>query len=579
MLALCVRSHYSLMWATPSLDALCRAAKALGYTGLALTDTDNLYGLWEFLRACSRHGLQPAAGAEITDPNKPQRTWCLMKNAQGFRSLCRLLSARHTDPGFSLGKTLPLYNDGLEFLTTSPELLTAWRKAGLPVMAALPRTLNGRTLRLRQTARKMGAPLVAMAGSFFLEPGDYLLHRVQRAIALNTSLSRLEPGDLAPPDAWLPSPAEFARRFEALPSALRGAEELSQRLQYVPGPGLIMPPWHDARGRSADAVLRERAFADAARRYGEPVPALIKKRLAYELDIIARKNFSSYFLVVDDIVRRSPRICGRGSGAASLVAYSLGITNVCPIKFNLYFERFINPQRIDPPDIDVDFAWDERDGVIDSVLEQYKGRAAMVGTHILFRGRMAIREVAKVWGMPPAEIKRVIKSLPWMRGPAEGETGMYPKRQALPAGAKVALPKPWPEILRLAQGLMKMPRHIAVHVGGVVITPGPIIDYAPLEIATKGVPVIQMGKGGGRGGRAGQDRSIGQPLFGRDPRRLGRGAGGAGRNSTSKAGSPRTTRPPKSWWPGVRPWAVFTSNRRPPVSCSKRRSGATTSIW
>ena len=496
MLALGVRSHYSLMWATPSTDALCRRAKALGYDGVALTDTDNLYGLWEFLRACSRHSLRPVAGAEITDPNAPRRALCLVNSAQGFTSLCRLLTARHTDPKFDLQKDLPRHLAGLEVLTTSAELLQAWRKKGLPVMAALPRSLNGQTHRLRQTARSIKAPMAAVAGSFFLEPGDYLLHRVQRAIALNTSLSRLEAGDLAPPDAWLAPPDEFVRRFEALPQALREAEKLASRLNYVPGPGLTMPPWTDAKGRTADEVLQERAQAGAARRYGEPLPVLVKKRLEYELDVIAQKQFSSYFLVVEDIVRRSPRICGRGSGAASLVAYSLGITNVCPIKFNLYFERFINPQRIDPPDIDIDFAWDERDEVINSVLEQYKGRAAMVGAHILFRGRMAIREVAKVYGIPADEIKRTIKRLPWMRGPAEGETGMYPKRQALPAGAKVSLPAPWPEILGLAQGLMKMPRHIAVHVGGVVITPGPISDYAPLETAAKGVPVIQWEKEG-----------------------------------------------------------------------------------
>ena len=141
-------------------------------------------------------------------------------------------------------------------------------------------------------------------------------------------------------------------------------------------------------------------MAGAAKRYGEPLPVEARQRLEYELGVIAQKRFSSYFLVVEDIVKRSPRICGRGSGAASLVAYCLGITNVCPLKYNLYFQRFINPQRKDPPDIDVDFAWDERDGVIESVLRQYQGRAAMVATHIFFQGRMAIREVAKVYGLP-----------------------------------------------------------------------------------------------------------------------------------------------------------------------------------
>lgn len=496
MLALGVRSNYSLMWGTSSPEALCRTAKSLGYSGLALTDTDNLYGLWDFLRACGRHHLQPVAGAEITERDAPRRALCLANSAQGFSNLCRLLTARHTDPAFNLQTFLPPLAAGLEILTTSAELLASWRGDGLPVMAALPRRISGQTYRLRRAARKLGAPMVAVAGSFFLEPGDYHLHRVQRAIALNTSLSRLEPPDMAPPDAWLASPDEFMERFEAMPQAIGNARELDQRLTYAPSPGLVMPPWADEQGRSADQVLHERAHAGAGKRYGQPLPGKVSKRLKYELGIIAQKNFSSYFLVVEDIVRRSPRICGRGSGAASLVAYSLGITNVCPIKYNLYFERFINPQRIDPPDIDIDFAWDERDGVIESVLKQYQGRSAMVGTHVLFQGRMAIREVAKVYGLPAQEIKRVIKKLPWLHGAAEEDTGMYPRRQALPEGVEPDLPRPWPEILRLAQSLVGMPRHISVHVGGVVITPGPISGYAPLETAPKGVPVIQWEKDG-----------------------------------------------------------------------------------
>lgn len=496
MLALGVRSHFSLLWGTASPEDLCRQAMALGYQGLALTDTDNLYGLWEFLRACRRHNLKAVVGAEITDPTAPRRALCLVESAQGFANLCRLISRRHRAPDFSLQSSLPELSPGLTVLTTSAQLLTSWRAAGVPVLAALPRGIKGHTLRLRQEARRLGAPLVALVGTFFLGPDDYLRHRVLRAIALNTSLSRLGPADLAPPDAWPVAVPEFARRFEAEPRALKAAQELAERLDYLPTPGTIMPPWRDAQGRSAEAVLRERAFAGAARRYGQPLPAAALARLERELAIIAGKNFSSYFLVVEDIVSRSPRICGRGSGAASLVAYSLGITNVCPLKYNLYFERFINPDRVDPPDIDIDFAWDERDGVIASVLEQYQGRAAMVATHVPFQGRSAIREVAKVFGIPAREIKDFTRRLPWLRGPVEGHTGFYPKRQALPPGQEPGFPAPWPSILRLAQGLVRSPRHVSVHVGGVVITPGPIEGYAPLETAPKGVPIIQWEKEG-----------------------------------------------------------------------------------
>ena len=491
-----VRSHYSLMRGVASPRALARRAKALGYERLALADRDNLYGLWEFRRACREEGLRPIIGAEVTSPDGPARAWCLVESEAGFASLCRLLTRRHREEGFSLARAMAEESGGLAVLTDDAELLTAWRGQGVPAWAALPRRPTGAPLELRRSARRLDAPLVALADACFLQPNDRERHQVLRAIAHNTTLSRLEPQDLAPPDAVLAGPQEYAERFAPLPEALAGARALSERLAFVPAPDVTMPPWEDAQGRSADEALRSRAYAGAARRYGQPLPREVSQRLEYELGIIAGKGFSSYFLVVEDIVKRSPRICGRGSGAASLVAYSLGITNVCPIKFNLYFERFIHPQRIDPPDIDVDFAWDERDGVIDSVLEQYRGRAAMVATHIFFQGRMAIREVAKVYGLPAAEIKRVMRHLPWLRGPAEGHTGFYPKRQALPPGAQADLTAPWPQVLASAQSIVGIPRHISVHVGGVVITPGPIAGYAPLETAPKGVPVIQWEKDG-----------------------------------------------------------------------------------
>ena len=496
MIPLWVRSHYSLGRGVGSPEALCRRARELGYKALALTDRDNLYGLWEFLRACARHDLRPITGAEITQPHGPGRAVCLVRNAEGFRNLCRLITRRHLEPGFDLARDLPEHAAGLALLTPTPALLAAWRGQGVDAAAVLGGRPTGRSLELRRLARGLGAPIVAGPGSWFVTPEDHRTHLVLRAISLNTSLSRLPAAEQAPAEAWLAGPEEYARRFAALPEALAASDALGQGLEFIPRPEVIMPPWSDAQGRDADSVLRARAYAGAARRYGEPLPAAVVRRLEHELALISGKGFASYFLVVESIVRRSPRICGRGSGAASLVAYALNITNVCPIKFNLYFERFLNPQRVDPPDIDVDFAWDERDGVINSVLEEYRGRAAMVATHVFFQGRAAIREVAKVFGLPVQEIKLVMRRLPWLRGPVEGHTGFYPKRQALPPGVEPGLAEPWPELLGLAQALVRTPRHISVHVGGVVITPGPIRDHAPIEMAAKGVPIVQWEKDG-----------------------------------------------------------------------------------
>ena len=218
------------------------------------------------------------------------------------------------------------------------------------------------------------------------------------------------------------------------------------------------------------------------------------ERLEHELATIARMGFSAYFLVVERIVTRSPRTCGRGSGAASLVAYCLGITNVCPVKHNLYFGRFLNPGRSDPPDIDVDFAWDERDAVIAEVLERHRGHAAMVCSQILFQPRMAVREVAKVYGLTDAEIGQVSKRLPWFFRTSELDRGLLANLRQRPETRHLDFIEPWPEILALAQHLIGHPRYLSVHPGGVVITPDPIDHYVPVETAPKGVPVIQWEK-------------------------------------------------------------------------------------
>jgi DNA polymerase-3 subunit alpha/error-prone DNA polymerase len=223
-------------------------------------------------------------------------------------------------------------------------------------------------------------------------------------------------------------------------------------------------------------------------------------RLEHELLIIEKMGFSSYFLVVQDIVSRSPRICGRGSGAASLVAYSLGISNVCPIKHNLYFERFLNPGRSDPPDIDVDFAWDERDEVLHSVLKQYKGHAALVCNHVAFQPRMAIREVAKVFGLTDPEIGRVTQRLPWFWREIHMDDDLLPQLKNLPKLGKFDFPEPWDQIIHTARRIIGIPRYLSVHPGGVVITPDPLYNYVPMEIAPKQVPIIQWEKDGAEHG-------------------------------------------------------------------------------
>jgi error-prone DNA polymerase len=495
MIPLTIRSNYSLMWGTAPIKQLCRYARRLGYDRLALTDTDNLYGLWPFLAACRREGITPMVGAEITDPQSDRRAVCLVADEQGYRHLCRLLTRRHMQTDFDLAADLPSLAVGLVTLTSSVELLEYWHAAGVQVAAAMPRAPLPATHRLRRAAKALGCPLVATPGAFFLRPEDHALHRLLRAIDGNTNLERLRPDQMAPANAWLAGPDEYARRFAACPEAIDNTIEIASQITFR-GPrfGLVMPPWSDRRGRPPQEALRHAAYAGARRRYGPELPEPVVERLEHELRIIEQMDFCTYFLLVRDIVQRSPRTCGRGSGAASLVAYCLGITNVCPVKHNLYFGRFLNPGRQDPPDIDVDFAWDERDAVIQDVLDRYGPRAAMVSSHILFQPRMAVRETAKVFGLTDSEIGKVTRRLPWFWRLTSAQADLLTDLKQRPEAKALEFVHPWPEILALAQQLIGAPRYLSVHPGGVVITPEPIDHYAPVQRAAKGVPILQWEK-------------------------------------------------------------------------------------
>ena len=223
----------------------------------------------------------------------------------------------------------------------------------------------------------------------------------------------------------------------------------------------------------------------------ERSPGLSKERVEHEMGIIREKNFAHYFLVVADITKKARRSCGRGSAAASIVSYALGITHVDPIKHNLFFERFLNPGRMDPPDIDVDFAWDERDQVIDYVFARYGNRrAAMVANHNTFGARSAIREVAKVFGLTDQEIGRVTDKIGfgWRLRKIRQELSRNPKMRG------IEFKKPWDEILNAAARLEAHFNHLSTHCGGLVVVPDEIRRYCPVEISASGLQVLQWEK-------------------------------------------------------------------------------------
>jgi len=499
-----VHSNYSLLYGANHVHEIVIEAKRLGYDTIALTDINNVYGVHVFLECCKEHGMRPVTGTEVR--HNDMRAVLLAKDRRGFENICMLLSGRMRDKNFNFADSLAAYGRGNFVLTDSVRLLKELA-GSCPDFYALITNMN-RTV--PELARSLGVPPVASAEVTFLSEQDRKIHRLLRAIANLSTLSTLKQDDLMNGHGFLASEKEMSGRFAVCPDALENSVKIADACRFDSiFNGWIFPGYRNKDGKSAMDVLRSRALQGAQARYGE-LNETVLERLDYELGIIQEKGFAAYFLVVADIVSKASRICGRGSGAASLVAYSLGITNVDPIRFNLYFERFLNPEREDPPDIDVDFAWDERDDIIDGVMEGYgRDYCAMVCNHIHFKARSAIRETARVYGIPDGEIKKVEKKLHGMSASFlrsfynnEGQECEHASDSNVWRLAGRAcennlhLNPPWPEILAVADRITGFPRHLGVHVGGLVITPRPIEKYAPVETAAKGVPVVTWEKDG-----------------------------------------------------------------------------------
>ncbi|MCI0567661.1 MAG: DNA polymerase III subunit alpha [Acidobacteria bacterium] len=492
---LAVHSHYSLMRGTASPEELGAAAVRLGITTLALTDTDGVYGLvrfWEVMRAA---GIRPILGAEVRASDAG--AICLVETDAGYANLCRLLSRKHREPEFRLGAEFN--REGLIVLTSSVALLRALaaQSGTADLYLALtaghtPAAEPTHSLARLREARALGIPPVAMGDAHFIAPGDWEMHRLLRAIALNTTRDRVPSPELAPRGAWLRSPEEMGRLFSFCPEAVENSARLAERCarEEPPWGRLIFPRFQGRDPEAAFELLKQRSEAGVIRRYGAISPQA-RARLDYELRVIGEKHFADYFLVVEDIVKQSPRTCGRGSAAASLVSYALGITHVDPLQHDLYFDRFLNPGRKDPPDIDVDFCWDERDDILKYVFDTYgEAQAAMIANHVTLRLRAAVREVAKVWGLPAAEIGVVTSRLTRYGGPDDPEEAV----RSDPLFRGLHLAPPWPEILKWAKRISGCPRNLSVHCGGVVIAPDGIDRHVPVQRSAKGVMVVQWEK-------------------------------------------------------------------------------------
>ena len=510
-------SHFSFGLGVSSPEVLTRAAAERGFAALACTDTNGVYGAVEFQRACNAAGVRPILGAHLVAEG--QEVVALAMDERGWGAMCRAITAIHwrtggradgqsvrpIDPSaFPPGRLAALLandRDGLILLSHDIGFLEQVLRLSGPGNLYAELRPGKRRHETLAAARRLRLPAVATNGVVAANAEDWSRHRLLRAIALNTTLSALPVEEIWPHGAWLCPTEELERHFPDCPEAIRAAMEIAERCAYrIPIGRRTVPPRIADTG-SAFAQLRELTLQGARHRYPEITPELTD-RLDLELGIIGQKGFADYFLVVRDIVRHAPTHCGRGSVANSVVSYCLGITHVDPIRCGLIFERFLNLQRQDPPDIDLDFPWDERDKVLAYVFRTYpRMHSAMVANHNTFQSRGALREVAKVHGRPAGEIREVTRRIPFFYEPdarLDKLIATHPNFRGLQLASN------WQAFARAAESLVGVPRYLSVHPGGVVITPRPLTDYVPVECAAKTldghpdvpVPVIQFEKDG-----------------------------------------------------------------------------------
>ncbi len=361
---------------------------------------------------------------------------------------------------------------------------------------------DGRALReAERIGREIGVPLVATNNVHFLRPEEHLHHRTMNAIRTGGLLTTVAAPEITSGEAWFKPAAEMQRVFPDHPELLRATLEIAERcnLQLELGK-LIFPEFPVPEGESPFSYLWKLSF-EGARKLYRPLRPPVLSRLTHELEVIEKLNLAPYFLLVWDIVeearQRGIPAVARGSAASSMVTYCLGISRVCPLRWGLYFERFLNMQRGDCPDIDIDICGARRDELLDYVYERWgkehvaggrEGpRVVMIGSFITMHARLAVREVAKVFGVPPGEVNRFTSRLP--HGPVhEILTAIrgLPECRNLPVDDE-----PWKTILQVALRFDDAPRHLGIHPCGTVISARPLTQLTPLERATKGIVVTQ----------------------------------------------------------------------------------------
>ncbi len=460
-------TYYSLRYGTMSPEQLVERAKALGVGALGLTDINNSTGVLDFVKICRENGIRPMAGIEFRDGDTLLYTGLAMNN-EGFRELNAFLT-RHNLSGSPLPNRPPAFPNAFviyPFGRIRCGDLRDSERVGL-------RPEHVRRLLSSEFAHDQRG-LVAQHPVTLAGAGDHPLHRDLRAIDHNCLITRLEPGQAAEKHEFLVAPQRLADAYREYPAIWENTCEMSSQASIDFDYQSVKNKASFTGSRYDDQILLEKLAMDGLEyRYGKKNKEAAQ-RVRHELEIIYRMGFSAYFLITWDIIRYSMSRgfyhVGRGSGANSVVAYCLKITDVDPIDLDLYFERFINPRRTSPPDFDIDYSWNERETVQDYIFKRYgREHTALLGAMSTFKGKSILRELGKVYGLPKREIDDLVDR------PFAQQNRSQITRQ----------------IFQTARRMVDFPNLRSIHAGGVLISEKPLTYYTALDLPPKGFPTTQ----------------------------------------------------------------------------------------
>jgi DNA-directed DNA polymerase III PolC len=462
-------SYYSLRYGTMPVEKLVCEAKRNGIPALALTDINNTMGTIDFVRECKLNNIKPIAGIEFRDDQNKLVYTVIAKNNVGFREINEFLTWHNLNDA-SLPPCPPVFSNAYvvyPFQSELPRKLKENEFVGLK--PGDTRKLISSRFRYNQSQ------LIAFQPVTFCEDTDYLLHKHLRAIDNNTLLSKLTPSQLASPSEKLLPPDLLCIAYEDYPQVIRNTEMLIEECSINFDYNTVKNRQTFTGSRYDDKILLEKlAYDGLAYRYGKSGKEELN-RVKHELQVIDKLGFSAYFLITWDIIRYSMSRgfyhVGRGSGANSIVAYCLKITDVDPIELNLYFERFINPRRTSPPDFDIDYSWKDRDEVQDYIFKRYGEKyTALLGTISTFKGRSILRELGKVYGLPKEDIDRLVDE----------------------PSADINKNDITERMFCMGSLLINFPNIRSVHAGGILVSEEPVTSYTALDLPPKGFPTTQF---------------------------------------------------------------------------------------